>query len=231
MACPPEPSCGPVSSIRDESCSRRPAPGHHLSLIPHRAQTVVMFGGWRTIGRVDCRASSQRHGEQSCSGAETDSGKLKHLIAELRLALDSEREANRQLRQWTAISIVAAVLGNTGRGDLIVPVIVTIVALHFVPLARVLHDSVSLLGLPSDDSMGHAVLPDSIIICGYPPIRHSRWHGPDSLGDQRVRLVANSAVSERIRGMTRALTTPSFLSRTLGMAFGFGRKRLSLRNR
>jgi hypothetical protein len=43
--------------------------------------------------------------------------------------------------QWTAISIVAAILGNTGRGNLIVPAIVTIVALHFIPLARVLHDS------------------------------------------------------------------------------------------
>ena len=47
---------------------------------------------------------------------ETDSGKLKHLIAELCLAFDSEREANRQLRQLTAISIVAAVLGNTDAG-------------------------------------------------------------------------------------------------------------------
>jgi len=43
--------------------------------------------------------------------------------------------------QWTAIIIIAAVLSKTGRGALIVPAIVAVVALHFIPLARVFRDS------------------------------------------------------------------------------------------
>ena len=41
---------------------------------------------------------------------ETDSGKLKHLIAELCLAFDSEREENRQLRPgcWEDLQGISA---------------------------------------------------------------------------------------------------------------------------
>jgi len=41
--------------------------------------------------------------------------------------------------QWTAVGILVAILSGRGRQDLIVPAIVVVVALHFIPLAVIFH--------------------------------------------------------------------------------------------